>query len=536
MDVKIKTALISVSDKEGVVEFAGTLSRMGVRIISTGGTARKLTEAGIAVTSVDSVTGFPEMMDGRVKTLHPKIHGALLALREKPDHAAALKEHGIEPIDLVCVNLYPFEQTVARAGCTFAEAIENIDIGGPSMVRSAAKNHAYVTVVTSPDQYERVIDEMRSNAGAVSDELRRDFARVAFGLTASYDAAIARYLNAGSDITYPERVCLAATKQASLRYGENPHQTGAFYRLAPSGEMSVGSAELLPGGVPISFNNLLDVNAAYELVKEFQEPAAVVVKHLNPCGCAVDDDIAVAYEKAYLGDVVSAFGGIVALNRRVDAQLARIIMESYSRFGKAAGAAGFFAEVIIAPEFDPDAVETIRTLKEWGRRVRLMATGPIDRARIDSAEYDVRCIVGGLLLQQRDLVGWEPDELTYPTRAKPTPEQLEDLRIAWLTAKHVKSNTITLVNGRKLVGVGAGQMNRVESGLIAFKNAGDAAKGAAMGSDAFFPFPDNVINAAKAGVACIVQPGGSKKDDEAIAAADEAGIAMVFTGKRHFKH
>ncbi|HPD46292.1 MAG TPA: bifunctional phosphoribosylaminoimidazolecarboxamide formyltransferase/IMP cyclohydrolase [Anaerohalosphaeraceae bacterium] len=536
MDVKIRTALVSVSNKEGLVDFVKQLSGMGVKIISTGGTARALSEAGIDVVSIDAVTGFPEMMDGRVKTLHPKIHGGLLAIRDKADHAAALKEHNIEPIDLVCVNLYPFEQTVARPGCTFEEAIENIDIGGPSMVRSAAKNHKYVTVVTNPAQYGRMIEEMKAKDGAVGEELRKDFARVAFGLTAAYDAAISKYLNAKAGIQYPERISLAAAKQIDLRYGENPHQTAAFYVLPPSGEVSVGSARLLEGGTAISFNNLLDVNAAFELVKEFDEPAAVVVKHLNPCGCAVDDDILKAYEKAYLGDVVSAFGGIVALNRNVDLKLAETIMESYSLFGKAAGAAGFFAEVIIAPDFDPDAVKAIRTMKEWGQRVRLMASGPIDRAKINVAEYDVRCIVGGLLLQQRDLVGWEPDQLQYPTKLKPTPAQLEDLRIAWLVAKHVKSNTITLVNGRRLVGVGAGQMNRVESGLIAFKHAGDAAKGAAMGSDAFFPFPDNVINAARAGIACIVQPGGSKKDDESIAAADEAGIAMVFTGKRHFKH
>jgi phosphoribosylaminoimidazolecarboxamide formyltransferase/IMP cyclohydrolase len=536
MDVKIKTALVSVSDKEGVVEFAGKLSEMGVRIISTGGTAKVISEAGIDVVSVDSVTGFPEMMDGRVKTLHPKIHGGLLALRDKADHAEALRKHQIEPIDLVCVNLYPFEKTIAKKGCTLEEAIENIDIGGPSMVRSAAKNHRYVTVVTSPSQYDRVIAEMKANKGAVSDDLRKDYARVAFGVTAAYDAAISKYLNGKAGVEYPELVSLAVAKESGLRYGENPHQTAAFYKMPASGEVSVGAAKLLDGGVEISFNNLLDVNAAFELVKEFAEPAAVVVKHLNPCGCAVDDDICTAYEKAYLGDVVSAFGGIVALNRKVDMNLATTIMESYASFGKAAGAAGFFAEVIIAPEYDEDAVEAIRTLKDWGQRVRLMATGPIDRARIDCSEYDVRCIIGGLLLQKRDLVGWEPEVLTYPTKVKPTAEQLEDLRIAWITAKHVKSNTITLVNGRKLVGVGAGQMNRVESGLIAFKNAGKASKGAAMGSDAFFPFPDNVVNAAKAGVACIVQPGGSKKDDESIAVADEAGIAMVFTGKRHFKH
>jgi phosphoribosylaminoimidazolecarboxamide formyltransferase/IMP cyclohydrolase len=536
MNVKIKMALISVSDKTGVVEFAKKLSSMGVKIISTGGTAGKLSKAGIDVVSIDSVTGFPEMMDGRVKTLHPKIHGGLLALRDKADHVAALKEHDIEPIDLVCVNLYPFEQTIAKPDCVFEDAIENIDIGGPSMVRSAAKNHKYVTIVTSPQQYDSVIEEMKSNSGAVSEDLRKDLARVAFALTASYDAAIAKYLNGKASVGFPERVSIALAKEKELRYGENPHQSAAIYKLPASGEICIGSAKLLPGGTEVSFNNLLDTNAAFELVKEFVEPAAVVIKHLNPCGCAVDDDIRVAYEKAYLGDVISAFGGIIALNGKVDAVLATIIMESYSRFGKARGAGGFFAEVIVAPEFDADAIEVIRTLKGWGQRVRLMETGPIDRATIDCGEFDVRCIVGGMLLQKRDLVAWEPELLTYPTKAKPTKKQLEDLRIAWITAKHVKSNTITLVKDRRLIGVGAGQMNRVESGLIAFKHAGDEAKGCAMGSDAFFPFPDNVENAAKAGVVCIAQPGGSKKDDEVIAAADDAGIAMVFTGKRHFKH
>jgi len=536
MDVKIKTALISVSDKSGVVDFAKKLSAMGVKIISTGGTAKKLAEAGVSVIGVESVTGFPEMMDGRVKTLHPKIHGALLGLRDKAEHKAAMQQHNIEPIDLVCVNLYPFEQTIATPGCTLEEAIENIDIGGPSMLRSAAKNHKFVTVVTQPSQYGRVIDEMRKNGGAVSEQLRSDFARAAFELTASYDAAIAKYLDGWAGAEYPDRVSIALTKAASLRYGENPHQTAAFYKLPSSVEPSVSSATLLEGGIDISFNNLLDANAAFELVKEFDEPAAVVVKHLNPCGCAVDEDILVAYRKAYEGDVTSAFGGIIALNRKVDVELARTIMESYSRFGKVLGADGFFAEVIIAPEFQQEAIQIIRTLKSWGSRVRLLQTGPLDRKNIDRSEYDVRCVVGGMLLQQRDLVGWEPDKLTYPTKARPSAEQFTDLRIAWLTAKHTKSNTIVLVKNRKVIGVGAGQMNRVESGLIAFRHAGKEAKGSAMASDAFFPFPDNVENAAEAGVACIVQPGGSVKDDEVIAAADKHGIAMVFTGKRHFKH
>ncbi|MCI0498246.1 MAG: bifunctional phosphoribosylaminoimidazolecarboxamide formyltransferase/IMP cyclohydrolase [Planctomycetales bacterium] len=536
MDVRIRRALVSVSDKSGIAEFAKGLQAMGVEIISTGGTAKSLQQAGVKVVSVDTVTGFPEMMDGRVKTLHPKIHGGLLAIRDNAAHAAAMKEHHIELIDLVCVNLYPFERTVAKTGCTLEEAIENIDIGGPSMVRSAAKNHRFVTIVTRPDQYETVLAQMKENNGATRMELRIKLARAAFSLTASYDAAIAKYLNASAGDLFPERLSIAMVRDQELRYGENPHQKGAFYRRTDSTEVSVGSAVLLDGGTPISFNNLMDANAAFELCKEFEEPAAVVVKHMNPCGCAIDADICRAYEKAYLGDVVSAFGGIVALNRRVDKELATVMMESYARFGKAKGAAGFFAEVIIAPSYDEDAVQAIRTLKEWGQRVRLLQTGLINRKEVDAAEYDVRCIVGGLLVQQRDLVGWEKESLTFPTKLKPTGEQLEDLRIAWLTAKHVKSNTITLVNGKKLVGVGAGQMNRVESGLIAFKHAGALSQGAAMGSDAFFPFPDNVENAAEAGVACIVQPGGSKKDDEVVAAADKRGIAMVFAGKRHFKH
>ena len=536
MDITIKTALISVSDKRGVVDFAKALAQMGVKIISTGGTAKKLSESGVPVTNIDAVTGCPEMMDGRVKTLHPRIHGGLLALRDKPEHVEAMRQHGISPIDLVCVNLYPFEQTVANPGCTFEEAMENIDIGGPSMIRSAAKNHKFVTVVTNPDQYPRVIEQMRGNNGAVASRLREELARVAFGLTATYDAAIAKYLNNQAGIEFPDRVAIALTKEAALRYGENPHQTAALYKLPRSSEPSVSNGKLMVGETEISFNNLLDANAAFELVKEFDEPAAVVVKHLNPCGCALDEDINVAYRKAYEGDVVSAFGGIIALNRPVDVELARTVMESYSRFGKALGAEGFFAEVIIAPKFDEDAIQIIRTLKTWGGRVRLIETGPIDRAKIDVGEYDVRHIVGGLLLQKRDLVGWEPNVLTFPTKARPTPEQLEDLRIAWLVAKHAKSNTIVLARNKKILGVGVGQMNRVESGQIAIRHAGDEAKGAAMASDAFFPFPDNVEQAAAAGVAAIVQPGGSKKDEDVLAAADQHGIAMVFTGKRHFLH
>jgi phosphoribosylaminoimidazolecarboxamide formyltransferase/IMP cyclohydrolase len=536
MDVKIKRAIISVSDKTGVVEFAKQLTAMGVTVISTGGTAKSLAAAGVAVTSIDAVTGFPEMMDGRVKTLHPKIHGAILGVRDNANHAAAMAQHGIEPIDLVVINLYPFEQTIAKPDCTFDDAIENIDIGGPSMVRSASKNHRFVTVVTDPAQYAAVIKEMKANCGAVTEKLRSDFARIAFGLTASYDAAISKYLNGKAGVEYPERVTIAAKKEIQLRYGENPHQGGAFYKLPASGEPSVGGAKLLDGGKEISFNNLMDANAAFELVKEFDEPAVVVVKHMNPCGVAVDKDIHIAYQKAYETDVVSAFGGIIAVNRTIDSALAATIMESYARFGKAKGAAGFFAEVIIGPEFDETAVQTIRTLKTWGNEVRLLATGRIDRTKSDKAEMDVRCVVGGLLVQKRDLIAWEPESLTYPTKLRPTAAQLEDLKLAWITAKHVKSNTIVLAKNKKVVGVGAGQMNRVESGQLAVKMAGGEAKGSCMASDAFFPFTDNIDNAAAAGIACIVQPGGSKKDADVIAAADKYGMAMVFTGKRHFRH
>jgi len=536
MDVKIRTALISVSDKNGIVDFAEKLAEMGVKIISTGGTAKTLAEAGIDVTPIENVTGFPEMMDGRVKTLHPKIHGGLLAIRDKAEHKAAMQQHGIEPIDLVCVNLYPFEQTVAKPGCTLGQAIENIDIGGPSMIRSAAKNNRFVTVVTRPDQYKTVIGQMSKNDGAVGEQLRSDLAMAAFALTAAYDAAIARYLNKKAGVEYPDKLSIAMVKQKSLRYGENPHQSAAFYILPDAVETSIGRGKIIECDTAISFNNLMDANAAFELVKEFDEPAAVIVKHLNPCGCAVDDDICVAYRKAYECDVISAFGSIVAVNRDINIELAQTIMESYSRFGKALGAGGFFAEVIIAPCFEPDAVEIIRELKSWGSRARLIETGPIDKTRIDGDEYDLRRIVGGVLLQKRDLVGWEPNSLTVPTKTQPTEEQLADLRIAWLAAKHTKSNTIVLAKNKKVIGVGAGQMNRVQSGRIAIKQAGDESKGAVMASDAFFPFPDNVENAAAAGIAAIIQPGGSKKDDEVIAAADKHGITMVFTGKRHFRH
>ena len=405
-DVKINRALVSVSDKSQVVEFARALADMGVEIISTGGTAKALSEAGVNVTGIEQVTGFPEMMNGRVKTLHPKIHGGLLALRDNAEHVGAMQDNDITPIDLVCVNLYPFEQTVAKEGCTLEEAIENIDIGGPSMVRSAAKNHKFVTIVTSPEQYGTVIEQMKTNSGAVGAATRKDLARQAFGLTASYDAAISGYLNEKAGVTFPERLTIALRRGQELRYGENPHQKGAFYRQAQdSGEPSVANAKQLEGGKQISFNNLMDTNAAFELVKEFSDPAVVVVKHMNPCGCAVDADIIEAYRKAYSADPTSAFGGIIAINRKVTVDLADAIAECYQRWGKDLGAAGFFAEVIIAPSFEPEAVELIRTRKRWGREdVRLLEAGDLTTGKVNAAEPDLRCLVGGALLQQRDLV------------------------------------------------------------------------------------------------------------------------------------
>jgi len=537
-NIKIKRALVSVSDKTGVLEFAKALAARGVEIISTGGTAKSLAEAGISVTPIDKVTGFPEMMDGRVKTLHPKIHGGLLALRDNAQHVKAMTDNQIQPIDLVCVNLYPFEKTVAKPGCTFEDAIENIDIGGPSMVRSASKNHKFVTIVTSPDQYPTVLEEMNANDGAVTAQTRALLARQAFALTAAYDSAISSWLAAQAGDTFPEKLTLSLQRGEELRYGENPHQKAAFYRLAkPTAEPCVAYAKQIGAGKQISFNNLMDTNAAFELVKEFDEPAAVVVKHMNPCGCAVDPNIAEAYRKAYIADVTSAFGGILAFNRPVTEELADAICECYTRWGKDLGAAGFFAEVIIAPAFEPAAVEMIRTRKRWGREdARLLETGPIDKSKINAAEYDLRCIVGGMLAQQRDLAGWEPDQIHCVTKRKPSEKELADLRLAWTVVKHVKSNTIVLARDKSVVGVGAGQMNRVDSGMLAIRQAREKSKGSAMASDAFFPFPDNVTQAAAAGITAIVQPGGSKQDQLSIDECDKHNIAMIFTGKRHFKH
>ena len=537
--IKIQRALVSVSDKTGIVDFVTSLVKMDVEITSTGGTAKTLKTAGINVTAIDQVTGFPEMMDGRVKTLHPKIHGGLLALRDNPDHMSAQKENGIQNIDLVCVNLYPFENTIAKADCTFHDAIENIDIGGPSMVRSAAKNYGFVTIVTDPDQYGPIINEMKNNNGATSQETRSICSTRAFAKTASYDSAISHYLASQASEKFPATTTLSLVRGNELRYGENPHQKAAFYRLAKkSDEPSVTSATLLEGGKQISFNNFMDTNAAFELVKEFIEPAVVIVKHMNPCGVAIDDDIITAYKKAYLADVTSAFGGIIAINKTVTKALANAILESYGTWGKAVGAAGFFAEVIIAPSFDDDAIDLIRNgAKKWAREnVRLLTTGSIDASKVNKGEYDVRCIAGGMLLQERDLVSWEDDQIKTVTRRHATIQENKDLKLAWIIAKHVKSNTIVLAKKNTAIGIGAGQMNRVDSGMLAIRQAGEEASGSVMASDAFFPFPDNVTQAAKAGITAVVQPGGSQNDQRSIDECNNHDMAMVFTGKRHFKH
>jgi len=540
----IRTALISVFDKTGVAAFAAELGRFNVRILSTGGTARLLRENGIDVTDISDYTGFPEIMGGRVKTLHPKVHGGLLAIRGNAEHQKAMAELGIDPIDLVAVNLYPFEATIQREGVSLDEVIENIDIGGPSMIRSAAKNVADVVVVVKPERYAHVIEEMQAHDGAVSDDLRRQLMVEAFQTTAAYDATISTYF-AGliEEGGLPSQLRLAFEKHLDLRYGENPHQAAAFYVGRGLSEPSIAAARQI-GGRALSFNNILDANAALELIKEFRRPTVAVIKHTNPCGVGSDDDLGRAYRKAYEGDPVSAFGCIIAANRTIDAATAENIAETYARFGKALGAAGFYAEVVIAPDFDDDALEILTTRKKWGADLRLLKTGPLDAAdddepakpARDANELDVRRVTGGLLAQQRDLAGFEPDAVRCVTQVTPTDAQMADLELAWIACKHVKSNAIVLAKDEMIVGVGAGQMSRVDSAIIAARKASRRAAGSVLASDAFFPFPDGVERAAEAGVTAIIQPGGSKGDPAVIEAADRLGLAMIFTGTRHFKH
>ena len=522
--VGIRSAIVSVSEKLGLTSFARGLAEAGVEIFSTGGTRRTLVDAGIRATEVAEYTGFPEMLDGRVKTLHPKVHGGILARRDLPEHMRALEAHAIRPFDMVIVNLYPFEQTVARPDCSFDKAIENIDIGGPSMIRSAAKNHDAVAVVTDPSQYAGVLEELRQRGG-ISLETRRRLALEAFRLTAHYDRAIANYLaRRESAEQFPGELVLDFQRKQVLRYGENPHQQAAFYA-----ERGVTGATLATArqvhGKELSYNNLLDLESALALVTEFAEPAAVVIKHNNPCGAATHEQLAAAFLRAYEGDPVSAFGCVMALNREVDEATADAITEPRR-----------FVEAIIAPSFSQAAFQLLTTRPSWKANVRLIEVGDLGNSRELPAGWDFRRVRGGLLVQTRDS-GTDPqNEWKIVTRRQPTDKELDDLRFAWRVVKHVKSNAIVLAKDRMVVGVGAGQMNRVESVDIATRKAGDKARGSVLGGDAFFPFRDGPDLAAEAGVSAIIQPGGSKRDDESIRACDENNIAMIFTGRRHFRH
>jgi phosphoribosylaminoimidazolecarboxamide formyltransferase/IMP cyclohydrolase len=513
---KVGRALVSVSDKSGIVEFVHGLADFGVEIVSTGGTAKALADAGIDVIPIDEVTGFPEMMEGRVKTLHPKVHGALLADRSKEEHMAQAAEHDITPIDMVVVNLYPFEATVAKPDVTLEEAIENIDIGGPSMLRSAAKNHAAVAVVTDPADYAAILEEMRSNDGCTTRETRARLARTVFGKTAAYDAAIFAYLT--KDDPFPERRIVSVLKAQDLRYGENPHQSAAFYRDADAHENTLAMAEQLQGKA-LSYNNILDTDGAWSAVAEFQDPACVIVKHTNPCGVAIAGDMLEAYMKAHDSDPVSAFGGVMAFNRTVPAS---VIEEIYRREQ--------FVEVMIAPSYEAAALELLRQKEN----LRVLRTGGVRRPK--GREMELRKVEGGMLAQEFDTVAEQRDTFTVATKREPTKEEWEQLLFAWHAAKSVKSNCILLVKDYGSIGVGAGQMSRVDAAKIAVEKAGDKTEDSVAASDAFMPFSDSLEVVAQAGATAVIQPGGSMRDDEVIAKADELGVAMVFTGHRHFRH
>jgi phosphoribosylaminoimidazolecarboxamide formyltransferase/IMP cyclohydrolase len=520
---KVTRALISVSDKNGITEFAQGLHALGIEILSTGGTAALLSGAGVPVVEVSDYTGFPEMMDGRVKTLHPKVHGGILARRGTDE--AVMAEHGIPPIDLVVVNLYPFEQTVARADCDLATAIENIDIGGPTMLRAAAKNHAAVTVVVDSGDYGLVLDELRQNDGQVSDATRFALAVKTFEHTARYDGAIANYLgvigHGDERAAFPHTLNLQYRQVQTMRYGENPHQRAAFYVEHQPGEASVATAQQLQGK-ELSYNNVADTDAALECVKSFNEgPACVIVKHANPCGVALGESPLAAYDRAFRTDPTSAFGGIIAFNRPLDAATAQAIIERQ------------FVEVIIAPAIDPAAVPVLATKKN----VRVLACGEWGEA--PAAGLDFKRVNGGLLVQDRDLGRVSASELKVVTQRAPTEHEMRDLLFAWRVGKFVKSNAIVYCKDGMTIGVGAGQMSRVYSAKVAALKAADEGlevRGSVMASDAFFPFRDGIDQAAEAGIVAVIEPGGSMRDDEVIAAADEHGMAMVFTGMRHFRH
>ncbi len=509
-------ALISVSDKTGIIDFAKSLVDMGYELISTGGTLKVIKEAGIPVISIDEVTGFPEMMDGRVKTLHPNIHGGLLARRDIPEHLKACDEHHIQLIDVVVVNLYPFEATIAKPGTSFEDAIENIDIGGPSMIRSASKNHPFVAVIVNPAQYPAIIAEMQNNHAQLSLKTKQLLALEAFRHTSRYDSIISDYLSKqfeSSQSSLPPIITPVLTKVQDLRYGENPHQKGGFYAL--SGEEGLAQLQQLHGK-ELSFNNLLDLDAAWHIVREYAQPAATVIKHNNPCGTACGNTISEAYKLAYNADPVSAFGGIVGLNQTVDAETATELSQT-------------FLEAVLAPAYSKEALD-ILTQKPSIRLITLPQFLP------QKSPWIYRHVQGGFLIQSPDIHEHDPVTFQVVTETKPSAELLTELHFAFSLVKHIKSNAIVVTNKNQSLGIGAGQMSRVEAVEIALKKAGEQSKGAVLASDAFFPFKDSVELAAKAGIKAIIQPGGSKKDQESIDACNEHGLIMVFTGVRHFKH
>jgi len=514
--IKPKRALLSLSDKDGLIEFAEGLDRCGIEIVSTGGTAKLLKEKGFNIIEISDFTGFPEILDGRVKTLNPKVHAGILNIRENEEHRQTMEKHGFVDIDIVAVNLYPFEKTISSASVTTNQAIENIDIGGPTMIRSAAKNFKYVAVVVDKQDYAVILDEINTDGG-VKFETRMNLARKAFTHTAMYDSIISGYFNDLMGINFPEEIALPMRKKQDLRYGENPHQKASFYSSPAASEPGVTNAHQLHGK-ELSFNNIIDTNAALELVQEFDTPACVIVKHTNPCGVALADDIVEAYKNALECDPLSAFGGIVGLNREVDKELAENLSE-------------IFLEVIAAPSFSEDALDILTKKKN----IRLLEIkGDFS---VKNKELDIKKVVGGYLLQEKDLQTLPDDrDLKIVTEKKPTGDEYSDLIFAWTVAKHVKSNAIVYAKNNRTVGVGAGQMSRVDSSKIAAEKARNPLEGSVMASDAFFPFRDSIDEAAEKGIKAVIQPGGSIRDEEVIKAADEHGMAMVFTGMRHFKH
>jgi phosphoribosylaminoimidazolecarboxamide formyltransferase/IMP cyclohydrolase len=517
-EVVVRRALLSVSDKRGLVEFARGLRELGIEVVSTGGTARALAEAGVETRGIEDLTGFPEIMDGRVKTLHPKLHAGVLAVRSDPAHVAAAVEHGVEWVDLVCVNLYPFEATAARRGVSDAEVIENIDIGGPTMIRAAAKNHAFAAPVVSPESYDAVLAELRESGGMLSPTTRESLAAEAFAYTARYDTAIARwFVERGED--FPPLLVRAFEKVLDLPYGENPHQRAAFYSQVGARTHVLSMVRQI-GGKDLSFNNLLDLDSARRLLGEFQVPACVIVKHNNPCGAAVGETALEAYKRAFAGDPISAFGGVVTLNREVDEELAKALVEQ-------------FIEVLFAPSYTEDALAIL------GRKEKMRILENQERRGERIGEPEVKQVLGGVLVQDRDVDLEDRSEMEVVTERKPSEREWGEMLFAWKVCKHVRSNAIVLARGLSSVGIGAGQMSRVDSVRLAIEKAratDSDLTGGALASDAFFPFSDGPQLAVDAGITAVIQPGGSVRDHVVVEAADAAGISMVFTHRRHFKH